>query len=216
MPLDFRRYDFSKQSIAESCPRLPSAYVHMLSAVVAGALGNVVVNPLWVVKTRLQTQIFTHTNEGFFKVFFEIYSTEGFKAYYKGLNASLLGLSHVAIQFPLYEHIKSMCKVRRRGGEETFADLLFSSVSAKTLACTVTYPHEVVRARLQVTHGSMQRGIVGQFLKILREEGIRGLYSGFTVNLVRIAPATATTFLSYEYISRYLRKREEERLALRL
>ena len=188
----------------------------MLSAVAAGALGNVVVNPLWVVKTRLQTQIFSHTNEGFFKIFFDIYSSEGVKAYYKGLNASLLGLSHVAIQFPLYEHIKSMCQARRSGGEETFMDLLFSSVLAKTLACTVTYPHEVVRARLQVNHTTVQRSIIGQFVKILREEGIRGLYSGFTVNLVRIAPATATTFLSYEYISRYLRKKEEERLALRM
>ena len=213
MKLILCRYDFSKTSLAESFPMLPSVYIHMVSAVAAGAVGNVTVNPLWVVKTRLQTQIFAQTNEGFFKMFSDIYSTEGIRAYYKGLYASLLGLSHVAIQFPLYEHIKAICKGRRNGGEETFIDLLFSSIVSKVLACTVTYPHEVVRARLQVTQGKMSRGIIGQFFKILSEEGIRGLYSGFTVNLVRIAPATATTFLSYEYISRYLRRLERQELA---
>lgn len=30
-----------------------------------------------------------------------IYNREGFFAFYRGLSASLLGLSHVAIQFPL-------------------------------------------------------------------------------------------------------------------
>jgi solute carrier family 25 folate transporter 32 len=36
-----------------------------------------------------------------------IYATEGAGAFYKGLAASFLGLSHVAIQFPLYEWLKA-------------------------------------------------------------------------------------------------------------
>lgn len=34
-----------------------------------------------------------------------IYREEGFAAFYKGLSASFLGLSHVAIQFPLCEFL---------------------------------------------------------------------------------------------------------------
>ena len=39
-----------------------------------------------------------------------IYRTEGFRAFYKGLLPSLLGVSHVAVQFPLYEKAKSWAR----------------------------------------------------------------------------------------------------------
>lgn len=35
-----------------------------------------------------------------------IYRTEGLKAFYRGLFPSLLGILHVAVQFPLYEQLK--------------------------------------------------------------------------------------------------------------
>jgi hypothetical protein len=35
-----------------------------------------------------------------------IYRAEGLQAFYKGLTPSLMGVSHVAVQFPLYEQLK--------------------------------------------------------------------------------------------------------------
>lgn len=35
-----------------------------------------------------------------------IYRTEGIRAFYRGLLPSLLGILHVAVQFPLYERLK--------------------------------------------------------------------------------------------------------------
>jgi hypothetical protein len=35
-----------------------------------------------------------------------IYRSEGIKAFYRGLLPSLLGIAHVAVQFPLYEQLK--------------------------------------------------------------------------------------------------------------
>jgi solute carrier family 25 folate transporter 32 len=37
-----------------------------------------------------------------------ILKTEGWKALYKGLGPSLIGVSHVVIQFPIYEHLKKL------------------------------------------------------------------------------------------------------------
>lgn len=36
----------------------------------------------------------------------QIWKTEGVAGFYKGLLPSLLGVSHVAVQFPLYERLK--------------------------------------------------------------------------------------------------------------
>jgi solute carrier family 25 folate transporter 32 len=35
-----------------------------------------------------------------------IYRSEGIKAFYRGILPSLLGILHVAVQFPLYEQLK--------------------------------------------------------------------------------------------------------------
>lgn len=41
------------------------------------------------------------------EAFRTIYRTEGLRTFYKGLLPSLMGVIHVAVQFPLYEKAKS-------------------------------------------------------------------------------------------------------------
>jgi solute carrier family 25 ornithine transporter 2/15 len=48
------------------------------------------------------------------------------------------------------------------------------------------------------------RGLIALIKEIVQKEGILALWSGLKVSLTRIIPATASTFISYEYISRYL------------
>lgn len=89
-------------------------------------------------------------------------------------------------------------------------------MTAKMVASCVTYPHEVIRARLQDTrHHAPGTGTAPQepftphtlrsvFLNIVRKEGVLSLWTGVHINFIRIVPATSAFFLSYEYISRWL------------
>jgi solute carrier family 25 folate transporter 32 len=73
--------------------------------------------------------------------FTTIARNEGIRGFYKGLGPSLIGVSHVAIQFPLYEKLKSLL-IESNMQSETSNILLASAVS-KMVASTATYPHEV-------------------------------------------------------------------------
>jgi Mitochondrial carrier protein len=74
---------------------------------------------------------------------------EGFLALYKGLTPTLLGLGHVMLQFPVYEHIKAKLSNHR---EEDLrpAHILIASSLSKILASGVFYGHEVIRVRIQL------------------------------------------------------------------
>jgi len=148
-----------------------------------------------------------------------IYRSEGWRAFFRGLLPSLLGIAHVAVQFPLYEELKRWAN---HGSDEPLParQILFCSAIAKMTASVVTYPHEVIRTRLQLikrpvvasaagTPQSYPRiGIIKTAKSIVRNEGWRSLYRGLSVNLVRTVPNSAVTMLTYEMLMRYLNERD--------
>lgn len=90
-----------------------------------------------------------------------MYRTEGLLSFYSGLTPALLGLTHVAIQFPLYEVFKEKFTGIGKGQKETdedrshhFYGLAMAVFLSKVCASTATYPHEVVRTRLQTQQRS--------------------------------------------------------------
>ena len=62
---------------------------------------------------------------------------------------SLIGLVHPMIYFPLYETAKRQCKAFNPGEELSSVQIVCSAVGSKVLALLMTYPHIVVRNRLQ-------------------------------------------------------------------
>lgn len=77
-----------------------------------------------------------------------------------------------------------------------------------TMAIRATvYPATLIRTRLQVQRGkSLYSGTFDAFFKILRTEGVRGLYRGFMVNTFTLISGQAyiTTYeLVRKYVSQY-------------
>lgn len=135
---------------------------HMLAAAEAGVLTLVLTNPFWVVKTRLCLQYgnvdaalaidSSKTYRGMFDAFRKVYKYEGFPGFYKGFVPGMLGVSHGALQFMAYEFLKEKYVNRYNLPPEvkfgTLEYLTFAAMS-KLFAASITYPYQVMRARLQ-------------------------------------------------------------------
>ncbi|CAE6450430.1 unnamed protein product [Rhizoctonia solani] len=192
---------------------------HLVAAMTAGASGTIATSPLWVIKTRFMTQPqdemqYRHT----WDAFQTIYRSEGWRAFYRGLLPSLLGVTHVAVQFPLYEQLKHWFADRRGIATVQLSSgtIFLCSALSKMTASVATYPHEVIRTRLQIQRNPHSgvladtrtyRGFVQTTIRILRREGWRGLYKGLSINLVRTIPNNAVTLVTYELLMRQLTNR---------
>ncbi|KAL4785772.1 mitochondrial carrier domain-containing protein [Aspergillus varians] len=133
------------------------------ASVTAGACSTIATNPIWVIKTRLMSQSLRSTTEGFrapwqykntWDAARKMYMNEGFLSFYSGLTPALLGLAHVAIQFPLYEYLKTAFTGYSIGehpdtGSSHWIGISCATFLSKICASTITYPHEVLRTRLQ-------------------------------------------------------------------
>lgn len=183
---------------------------HFAASMTAGSFSSFLVNPVWVVKTRLMIQ--TGKEKVYYKgtldAFRKMYKNEGIKVFYSGLVPSLFGLVHVGIHFPVYEAMKKALRVDdlTHPNDHKLWRLIVASSCSKMIASTITYPHEILRTRMQMqTKGTNRKGkLVHEVAQIYRKEGAKGFYAGYMTNLARTVPALAVTLVSFEYVKTYL------------
>jgi solute carrier family 25 folate transporter 32 len=201
---------------------------YFLCSGLAGLMTSIATNPIWVLKTR-----FLSTDRGVEGAYTglwhgarSLYRDEGWRGFYRGLGIGMLGVTHGAVQFGVYEPLKRWWMVYIKGLEthphdmlereerkaeikrvvqeakiSNSATLLISS-TAKIVAGVSTYPYQVVRSRRQTYNADEKygRGIRGVVAKVWRDEGWRGFYRGLGPNVLRVLPATWVTFLMYENV----------------
>lgn len=188
---------------------------HLAAAAEAGSLVCLLTNPIWLVKTRLQLQTPFNQNHpyvGFSDAVRTIFKEEGWRAFYKGIGSGLFLVSHAAIQFCAYEELRKIAVNIKGGRERTDAkndDEILNSFDYATLggaskvaAILLTYPSQVIRARIQQRPSS--NGIP-KYLdswhavsETARFEGVRGFYRGITSSLLKNIPSASITFVMYE------------------
>lgn len=180
---------------------------YFMASGVSGILTAVFTNPIWVIKTRMLST--ARNTPGAYRSIShgtaDLYRTEGLRGFYRGLLPSLFGVSHGAIQFMAYEQLKNHFARSRPANQLSNLDFLYLSAASKIFAGSITYPYQVVRARLQTYDAQTRyKGAWDVVKKVVRQEGIGGLYKGLGPNVVRVLPSTCVTFLVYENVKFFL------------
>ncbi|KAK4224859.1 mitochondrial FAD carrier protein FLX1 [Podospora fimiseda] len=182
-----------------------------VSSLAAGALTQLITNPIWVLKTRMLSS--DVGAKGAYPSMWagavHLFKNEGVKGFYRGVGVGMMAVSHGAVQFAVYDPARRMYLARvgheKEGDVPNEVTIVLSTI-AKLVAGGVTYPLQVLRSRLQHYEAEEMfgKGLGGVVRRLWREEGVRGFYRGVMPGVVRVLPATWVTFLVYENVKWFL------------
>ncbi|XP_075394381.1 solute carrier family 25 member 33 [Tenrec ecaudatus] len=195
-----------------------SNIVHIFSAGSAAFVTNSLMNPIWMVKTRMQLEQKVRGSKQMntLQCARYVYQTEGIRGFYRGLTASYAGISETIICFAIYESLKKHLKeapfTSSTNGTEkdstNFFGLMAAAAISKGCAACIAYPHEVIRTRLR-EEGTKYKSFTQTARLVFREEGYLAFYRGLFAQLIRQIPNTAIVLSTYELIVYLLEDRAQ-------
>ncbi|XP_043443828.1 S-adenosylmethionine mitochondrial carrier protein isoform X1 [Prionailurus bengalensis] len=180
----FRFCSVSKYSLCGVCGAMerPGFMASLVAGGVAGVSVDLILYPLDTIKTRLQSP------QGFNKA-------GGFRGIYAGVPSAAIGsFPNAAAFFITYEYVKWFLHTDSSSYLMPMKHMLAAS-AGEVVACLIRVPSEVVKQRAQVSSSSRTFQI---FSNVLYQEGIRGLYRGYTSTVLREIPFSLVQFPLWE------------------
>eukprot|EP00924_Labyrinthula_sp_SR-Ha-C_P013027 maker-scaffold_12-snap-gene-7.51-mRNA-1 protein AED:0.01 eAED:0.01 QI:29/1/1/1/1/1/2/1238/269 len=165
----------------------------LISGGIAGVSVDLALFPLDTIKTRLQS------SKGFFK-------SGGFHGMYRGIGSAAAGsFPNAALFFMVYESSKS--KVQNSFDLSASQAALFSSALGEMSACLIRVPTENVKQKAQA---GLHKSTKSSFLSILKDQGIRGFYTGYFITVFREIPFSMIQFPIWEGLKSFIRRRNSD------
>uniref|UniRef100_A0A8C5HMQ3 Mitochondrial carnitine/acylcarnitine carrier protein-like n=1 Tax=Gouania willdenowi TaxID=441366 RepID=A0A8C5HMQ3_GOUWI len=185
-----------------------SSVVSPLKNFLAGGVGGACLllagHPLDTIKVRLQTQPISAHNvlyTGTYDCFRKTVSKEGLLGLYRGLGAPLAGVAPMmAISFFGFGLGKQL-QQEDASKPLTRTQIFLSGCLAGVFTTVIVAPGERIKCLLQVQStrgGSMYSGPVDCAVQLYKNQGLRSVYKGTVLTLIRDVPSSGLYFLTYE------------------
>jgi len=178
-------------------------WVPLVAGCSARVLSVTCVNPLELIRTKMQSQKMSYSEIG--SAVRIILKDQGILGLWKGWFPTVLrDVPFSSIYWSTYETCKTLKGVEEPSVEFSFmAGALSGSVAAFfTVPFDVVKTHQQIEIGEKVIYNDKPAKPIGTFEsmhKIYQSHGIRGLFSGLTPRLLRVAPACAIMISSFEY-----------------
>ncbi|KAI7875753.1 mitochondrial carrier domain-containing protein [Mucor mucedo] len=191
-----------------------SSFEKVVSACTGAVITMSFMNPLDVVKTRLQetstngTRHYTGTIDGLSKIF----KNEGIFALWRGLLPGLvMALPSTAIYFVGYDYIRDQTRLSHYANTalDTYSPLWAGGL-ARTMSALVVSPLELFRTRMQSAEGingfsDVWKGVS----RMVQREGPQALWRGLLPTMLRDVPFSGIYWMGYEKIKHNLEQRQD-------
>lgn len=167
----------------------------------AGGIGSLCGNPFDVIKTRMMAYE-GKVSPTFLSTFIDIYKLETYTGFYKGLQANVMRACVLnGTKMACYDQIKYMI-VQTNTIPQGILTQFCSAFGAGFFMATTVAPFDMVRTKLmsQPLNSKVYSGFMDCCIKIIKANGIKGLYSGFIPIWARFAPTTCLQLVIFEQI----------------
>lgn len=195
-----------------------NSLLHLTCGSLAGATAVIFTYPLDLIRARLAAQVEVDRYRNSFHGLREMYRQEGPTSWFKGMRATLQGIvPYAGINFSVFETLKFYSPKDERGELPPIWKLICGGI-AGPVGQTVSYPFDTVRRRQQTwgfaqgTQEVIQKSTWVVMKQILREEGIRGLFKGISINYLKATPTVGITFFVYETLKSSFTRLHHEKL----
>nr|XP_057924961.1 mitochondrial coenzyme A transporter SLC25A42 [Doryrhamphus excisus] len=185
--------------------KTPSVITTLFSGAFAGAVAKTAVAPLDRTKIIFQVSSARFSAKEAYRVIYRTYLKDGFLSLWRGNSATMVRvIPYAAIQFCAHEQYKSLLGDYYGFQGKALPPLprLLAGSMAGTTATMLTYPLDMVRARMAVTPKEMYSNILHVFVRISREEGLKTLYRGFAPTILGVVPYAGLSFFTYETLKK--------------
>ncbi|XP_041098490.1 mitochondrial coenzyme A transporter SLC25A42-like [Polyodon spathula] len=177
----------------------------LLSGALAGAMAKTAVAPLDRTKIIFQVSSNRFSAKAAYHLIYRTYLSDGFLSLWRGNSATMVRvIPYAGIQFCSHEQYKRLlgeyCGFQ--GKALPPVPRFLAGSLAGTTAAMLTYPLDMVRARMAVTPKEMYSNILHVFGRISREEGLQTLYRGFTPTILGVIPYAGLSFFTYETLKK--------------
>ncbi|KAF9184231.1 hypothetical protein BGZ51_003476 [Haplosporangium sp. Z 767] len=180
----------------------------MSAGAVAGAATSIITNPIWVINTRIATRNASTPNArplGTVETAAEMYKEKGFAPFFQGIMPALILVANPIIQYTVFEKIKN--RIAKTRNLTSFDFFLLGAVS-KLAATSITYPYIVVKSRMQLKQSDDAKerysSIMDGFRKIIKYEGVAGLYKGISSKIVQSILTASFLFMAQASLVQYV------------
>lgn len=172
----------------------------MAAGAIAGSATVLITNPIWVVNTRMTarksetSEPVLPTKEGevpaiaekkrapnTLSTFLKIIREDGPTRLFAGVLPALVLVINPILQYTIFEQLKQVLEKRRK---VTARDSFLLGALGKLAATSITYPYITVKSRAHVATGEGREGMTASLKRIVREEGVAGLYGGTYIFII--------------------------------
>ncbi|KAG8454922.1 hypothetical protein GDO86_001225 [Hymenochirus boettgeri] len=177
----------------------------LMSGAFAGAVAKTAVAPLDRTKIIFQVSSNRFSAKEAYRLIYRTYLNEGFLSLWRGNSATMVRvIPYAAIQFCTHEQYKKLFGsiYGFQGSALTPIPRLLAGSLAGTTATVLTYPLDLVRARMAVTPKEMYSNIIHVFISMSKTEGLKALYRGFTPTVIGVIPYAGISFFTYETLKK--------------
>lgn len=204
---EFTANVFLKSKKSSSKQRGLTTFESIITGAIAGAVTCVGSNPFWVANTRMMTEKKkkgeASSSSSTFKTLFNIIEKDGVGTLFAGVLPALILVINPIIQYTIFEQIKNVIIAKNCPKSFTSKQAFFIGAFGKLVATSLTYPYITLKARMHIRKKAAKGeaadeeaklSMIQQIRKIIREEGLEGLYGGLFVKLIQSISTAAFLF----------------------